>query len=176
MGRMMRQGFALGIALWVAFFASGLGCGQTIPTFSGPSLANDTVHLPATEAGARTVLVVGFSKKSGDACKPWFNAIASQLKSKPQVAYYELPVLASAPSFIRGMIVHNIRGSLTPEQQKHFVPILENAQPWKEAVSYSAADDAYVVIVDERGSVIWRDSGPWSSQKEQELSAALARL
>jgi hypothetical protein len=174
--RVTKNHIASKAALWATLFALGIAHAQTIPTFTGPSLANETVHLPIAEAGARTVLVLGFSKKAGDACKPWFDAVAAQLKSKPQVAYYELPVLASAPGFIRGRIVHNIRGSLAPEQQKHFVPIMENAQAWKNAVSFSAPDDAYVVIVDERGSVIWRDSGLWSPQKEQELQAALVRL
>ncbi|HEX3437175.1 MAG TPA: hypothetical protein VHT24_10455 [Pseudacidobacterium sp.] len=149
---------------------------QNIPSFSGTNLANETVHLPITTSGARTVLVLGFSKKSGDACKPWFNAIASQLQAKPQVAYYEMPVIASAPSFVRGMILHNMRGSISAEQQKHFVPVTENAQVWKNAVNFSAPDDPYILIVDDHGNIIWRDSGTWSPVKEQELQTSLAKL
>ena len=160
------------LSLFVGLIAS-IARAQTIPSFTGPTLANDTLHLPS---GSKAILVLGFSKKSGDACKPWFDRIASQLKSKPQVGYYEMPVLASAPSFIRGMIVHNIRGSLNPDQQKHFAPVMENAQPWKDVVHFSAPDDPYVLIIDEHGTVLWRDSGPWSAAKEHDLQKAIASL
>src|SRR5579862_9944793 len=145
---------------WITLITASLAGAQTIPSFTGPTLANETLHLPVTTAGSKTILVLGFSKKSGDVCKPWFRSVATQLKSKPQVSYYEMPVLAGAPGFVRGMIVHNMRNSLTPDQQKHFAPIMENAQAWKDAVHFSAPDDAYVVIVDEHGNVLWHDSGP----------------
>lgn len=146
---------------------------QTIPAFTGPTLANETLHLPS---GSKAVLVLGFSKKSGDACKPWFDGVATQLKSKPQVGYYEMPVLAGAPTVIRGMIVHNIRNSLNTDQQKHFAPVMENAQPWKDAAHFSAPDDPYILIIDEHGTILWRDSGAWSPAKEHELQQAIASL
>lgn len=156
------------LIFWAAFAGA-----QTIPSFTGPTLANETLHLPT---GSKAVLILGFSKKSGDVCKPWFNSVSSQLKDKPKVGYYEMPVLAGAPGFMRGMIVHGIRGSLTPEQQKHFAPVMQNEQAWKDAVHFSAPDDAYVVIIDEHGSILWRDSGAWSPSKEHELQNAIANL
>jgi hypothetical protein len=172
----MNRRIAAIASLWAAVCAAPIANAQTIPAFTGPTLANETLHLPSAVAGSNTVLVLGFSKKSGDACKPWFDSVASQLKSKPQIGYYEMPVLASAPGFIRGMIIHNIRSTLTPDQQKHFAPIMENAQAWKDAVHFSAPDDPYIVIVDEHGSILWHDSGPWSPAKEHELQQAISHL
>jgi hypothetical protein len=160
----------------ISLSAASITSAQTIPGFTGPTLANETLHLPPSTPGSKTVLVLGFSKKSGDVCKPWFESIASQLKSRPQVGYYEMPVLAGAPGFIRGMIVHNMRNGLTRDQQKHFAPIMENAQPWKDAVHFSAPDDAYVVIIDEHGTILWHDSGSLSATKEHGLEQAISNL
>ncbi|QNI31526.1 hypothetical protein H7849_20995 [Alloacidobacterium dinghuense] len=172
----MKSRFAILASLGSALL-TGLPAGaQTIPSFSGPTLANDTLRLPPPAPGSRTILVLGFSKKSGDACKPWFEGITAQLKTKPQIGYYEMPVLAGAPGFVRGMIVHNMRSTLTPDQQKHFAPIMENAQAWKDAVHFSAPDDAYVVIIDEHGNILWHDSGPWSPDKERTLQQAISKL
>lgn len=170
----MQHRIAAIASLWAVLSVFPIAGAQTIPSFTGPTLANETLHLPP--AGSKTVLVLGFSKKSGGACKPWFDSVASQLKARPQVGYYEMPVLESAPAFIRGMIVHNIRSSLTPDQQKHFAPIMENAQAWKDAVQFSAPDDPYIVIIDEHGRVLWHDSGALSPTKEHGLQQAIANL
>jgi hypothetical protein len=172
----MKRRIAAIASLWAALSVLPIAGAQTIPPFTGPTLANETVHLPPAAAGSKTILVLGFSKKSGDACKPWFDSVAAQLKAKPQVGYYEMPVLAAAPGFIRGMIVHNMRSSLSSDQQKHFAPIMENAEAWKAAVHFSAPDDPYVVIIDEHGSILWHDSGPWSPAKEHELQQAISNL
>lgn len=146
---------------------------QTIPSFTGENLAGESVHLPT---GSKTVLVIGFSKKAGDACKPWFTQVAASLKDKSQVNYYEIPVLASAPGFIRGTIVHSIRKGLTPEQQKHFIAVTDHEQEWKTEARFSAADDAYIVIIDERGTILWQDSGQWSPAKQSALQSEITKL
>jgi hypothetical protein len=163
-------------SLWAIFLALPVAGGQTIPSFTGPTLANETLHLPPATPGTKTILILGFSKKSGEACKPWFESVVSQLKDKPRIGYYEMPVLAGAPGFIRGMIVHNIRDGLTPDQQKHFAPIMENAQGWKDAAHFAAPDDPYIVIIDDHGNVLWHDSGAWSPAKEHEFQQAIAKL
>jgi hypothetical protein len=146
---------------------------QTIPSFAGENLAGESVHLPT---GSKTVLVIGFSKKAGDACKPWFTQVAASLKDKSQVNYYEIPVLASAPGFIRGTIIHSIRKGITPEQQKHFIAVSDHEQEWKTAAKFSGADDAYIIIVDGRGSILWQDSGQWSPAKQSTLQSEIAKL
>jgi hypothetical protein len=170
----MKHLFAVGI--WAVLLAGQIANAQTIPSFAGANLADEKVQLPSGVSGSKTVLVIGFSKKSGDACRPWFQQVASQLKDKPQINYYQLPVLTSAPGFIRGSIIHSMRNDMPPEQRKHFIPITDHEKEWKNAAGFSAPDDPYVLIVDEHGSVLWRNSGAWSQGKQQELQAALARL
>lgn len=173
---MKRLSLGLSFGLLILLSLVGAASAQNIPSFTGANLADEKVQLPIGVTGAKTVLVIGFSKKSGNACKPWFEQVTALLKDKPAIGYYQLPVIASAPGFIRGTIIHSMRGSLSPEQRKHFIPVTDHEQEWKNAVQFSAPDDPYIVVVDEHGSVLWRDSGPWSQTKEQELRVALAKL
>jgi hypothetical protein len=166
---MMRPSFCFAALLLLAQAVIA----QTVPSFAGENLAGESVHLPT---GSKTVLIIGFSKKAGDACKPWFTQIAASLKDKPQVNYYEIPVLASAPGFIRSTIIHSIRKGLAPDQQKHFIAVTDHEQEWKTAAKFSAADDAYIVIIDERGSILWQDSGQWSPAKQSALQSEIAKL
>jgi hypothetical protein len=149
---------------------------DAIPPLHGQSFADTTVNLPADLNGRPGILVLGFSKKSSAQTKTWNDVVLPDYGSNPHIVYYESAVLADVPSFIRGTILKSIRNSMSPAERAHFVPILTDSGKWRSAAQYSAADDAYVLLVDPTGQIQWRTHGPFNASTYATLKESLAKL
>jgi hypothetical protein len=151
----------LGILLsgWLVPAAAGQVATARIPSLQGTTLAGQTVSLPQQLKGGVGVLVLGFSKSSGDVCKGWGQRLAESYRDSQEVTYFQMPVLESVPKLIRGMVVKSIRSGVPAAEQPHFLPVFSNEAEWRTIARYSNADDAYVLVVDGEGGVRWQTSG-----------------
>jgi hypothetical protein len=148
------------VFLLVGLIAEGSSCvGERIPEVHGTSLSNTAVNLPEALQGKVGILVLGFSRGSRDAVASWGRRLATNYRESPTVAYYEMPVLASAPGMVRGFIVRSMRSSVPEPMQARFVPIMDNEAAWRGLVHYGPPDDPYVLVVDGQGNVVWQTQG-----------------
>jgi hypothetical protein len=122
-------------------------------------LAGTQVTLPDDLRGRVGVLVLGFSKSSGDVSKGWGQRLAANYAESGGVVYYEMPVLESVPKLIRGMVVKSIRSGAPEAEQQHLMPVFSDEAEWKKIARFANADDAYVLVVDGDGRVRWQTSG-----------------
>jgi hypothetical protein len=133
---------------------------ERIPEIHGTSFADQTVNLPAALQGkAAGILVLGFSRGSRDAVTGWATKIAGDYRTSDVVAYYELPVVASVPGFVRGIVLRSIKSSAPERAHKRIVPITTDEAKWRTVVHYSQPDDPYVLVVDSQGDVVWQTQG-----------------
>jgi len=136
--------------------AVGADTSAQIPEVRGTSFTDQPVNLPKDLHGKVGVLVVGFTQSSRDAVTAWGKRLAVDYYDTPAVAYYELPVLAGVPRFMRGLVMGKIKSSVSDRGKPHFVPILENEAAWRALTQYKNGDDAYIVVVDGQGMVRWQ--------------------
>jgi hypothetical protein len=134
--------------------------GEQIPKLQGTSFANQAVSLPGDlQTKAAGVLVLGFTRGSRDAVTGWAQKIAGDYRTSNVVAYYELPVVASVPGLLRGIVLRSIKSSTPERAQKRVVPITNDEAGWRAVVRYGEADDAYLLVVDGQGNVVWQTQG-----------------
>ncbi len=147
------------LAQWLVLAAAGQIATARIPSFQGSTFAGQTVSLPQQLKGGVGVLVLGFSKNSGDVCKGWGQRLGETYRESHDVMYFQMPVLESVPKLIRGMVVKSIKSGVPEAEQRHFLPVFSQEAEWRTIARYSNADDAYVVVVDGEGNVRWQTSG-----------------
>jgi hypothetical protein len=147
----------------LAFLTTGLFAARAqsarIPTAHGTTFAGTQVTLPDDLRGRAGVLVLGFSKNSGDVCKGWGQRLAASYGDSHDVLYYQMPVLEGVPKLIRGMVVKGIKSGVPGAEQSHFLPTFSDEAEWQKVARYANADDAYVLVVDGEGRVRWQTSG-----------------
>lgn len=131
-----------------------------IPAVHGTTFANAKVDLPDALRGKVGILVVGFSQGSRDAVTTWGKKLASDYYDSPNVLYYEMPMLASVPRFLRGFVEGRIKASVSDRGKPHFLPLTENEGEWRALVHYKNPDDPYLLLVDETGTIRWQTQGP----------------
>jgi hypothetical protein len=147
------------LALLVMSSAASWGQSARIPQTHGTSLAGTSITLPDDLRGKVGVLVLGFSKSSGDVCKGWGRRLMESYRDSPEVTYYQMPVLESVPKLIRGMVVKSMKSGVPAAEQTHFLPVFSDEASWRKIAHYGNTDDAYILVVDGDGKVLWETSG-----------------
>jgi hypothetical protein len=156
------------IAVLLTVLASA-SLAETIPVTHGTTLSGKEIVLPQDLHPGRTILILGFTKKSSESSRDWGKRIAPLLASDPTVAWFQIPILASVPRLVRGMVLSSMKKDVPQITQQYFLPIYEKEREWKQLVSYHEPDDAYIVIVDQSGTVVWKAHGPFTPQRLQEM-------
>src|SRR5215831_19206754 len=156
--------------LLLFFFTATLTSAQSIPAIRAKALDNSEITLPTPGSQQFLILIVGFSQKS------WSKKISSDYHTEARIAYFSLPVLQSAPSLVRPMIVHGMRKGVAAEELRHFVPLYSNESDWKKLVNFSAPDDAYLIIATPDGHPVWQAHGPYSDAIYADLKKSVATL
>jgi len=151
------------------------GYGQSIPPIDAKALDDSHVVLPKTGSTQMLILVLGFSHKSGDNCSPWDKRLAAEFHTDARTEYYQIPVLANAPSFVRPMILKGMRKGVPLNEQARFVPVYDHEPDWKKLVNFSAPDDPYLILAHPDGLVVWQEHGLFSEKLYGELKDAIAQ-
>lgn len=160
--------------LWLV--TSGVCAGQDIPHVKTKALDDSEVILPKLGSQQVLILVLGFSRKGGEVCGVWNKKVAAEYGDDLGVLYYSVPVLQDAPSFVRPMIVHGMKKGATAKEMAHMAPVYTGADVWKKLLGYSASEDAYLLVSDASGKVVWQGHGAFTEGMFAELKKAVERL
>jgi hypothetical protein len=71
--------------------------------------------------------------------------------------------LESVPKLVRGMVLRSMKSSVPQSDQAHFMPIFSDEMAWKSVARFGNPDDAYVMVVDGDGKVLWQTSGRFTA-------------
>jgi len=149
---------------------------QSIPATKAKALDNSEIALPKSGSRQILILVVGFSKKSGELCQVWGKKISADYSADVRISYFVVPVLQSAPSLVRPMIVHGMRKGVAAEELRRFVPLYSNESDWKKLVNFSAPEDAYLIVATPDGHAVWQAHGPYSDAIYAGLKKSVAAV
>ena len=142
---------------------------QPMPTTQGQSLSRHDVLLPMATAGHAAVIVIGFSYGSQKAMEEWDKEIGAQVKAKNDVPLYNVAVIQDAPKFVRGMILHGMRALVPAAGQDHFLTVVEGQDELKKAVDFSASEDAYIVVLNASGKIVFHTHGEPSEMAKKQV-------
>lgn len=73
-----------------------------------------------------------------------------------------MAVLEDAPRLVRGMAVHGIKSGIPDGERDHFAVVYQGEAALKRVAGFRKTDDAYVLLMDRTGNIIWATNGPVS--------------
>ena len=164
------------MALGAGWACAGARAQTTIPKSQGTTLTGTTVSFPDALKGKFGVLVVGFSHASQGQVASWGRLLEADYGQTPNVTYFEIPMLAGAPKMLRGMIVKTMTKSVPAAEKPHFLPMTVGEPAWRAVAHYNKPDDAYVLIVDETGTVRWQIEGEATDAAYADFKKNLASI
>ena len=147
--------------------------GETLPLIEGENLLGQKVSLPEAAAGHAAILVMGFSHASQNQTKPWGERLNREFAEGSGVSVYAIAVLEDVPRLVRGMATHGIKSGAPKQQRDRFLLVYHHEAELKTAASFSAPDDAYILLLDRAGTIRWRFHGPVSEDALRQLQGEL---
>jgi hypothetical protein len=109
--------------------------------------------------GHPAVIVIGFSRGSQKAMERWDKEIGAQVTARPGVPLYNIAVIQDAPKFIRGIITRSMKVLVPSAGQDRFLTVVQGQDELKKVVEFSASEEAYVVVLDASGRIVFRTHG-----------------
>jgi hypothetical protein len=170
---LLRASIGLGV---LAGYAQAQTPGAAIPASRGTTLTGIPVALPDAVKGKVGVLVVGFTKDSKAAMRAWGKRLAADYPATGGVVFYEVPVLASAPSLARVTIEEEMKMSMPAAERAHFLPLTQNEAGWLAVTHYVKGDDAYVLLIGGDGVVRWQTQAAVSDANYAELKGKIGEM
>ena len=165
------RGILPGVGLALAMIcAAPMGWAQALPATAGETLSGRRVVLAEAAHGHATVLVAAFSHAGGTSASAWARAIRAD-SALAAATLYQVALLEPVPGFARHMIEGSIRKKLSAVEQDHFVVLTEDEKLWRSYFNVSTDNDAYVVLIDADGKMVWHGHG--AASMEPLLRAAL---
>lgn len=158
-------------SLLLALSISSAVSAQTIPGTAGEALTGQRLVVARALQGHPAILVAAFSHKGGERCSHWMQAIEKD-PALASATVYQLVMLGSVPSILRGAIKGMIRKGVPPDEQSRFIVLTRDEKQWRAYFQVGTEDDPYIVLLDSNGKKIWSGHGS-ARQLEPNLRAAL---
>lgn len=131
----------------------------SIPGIDGTTLTGLHVRLPQDLHARAGVLILGFSRDSRTQARDWGKRLADDFLTSSEVEYFEMPVIAAVPRFLRSYVLRSIATQISDRDKPHFLPISENEAQWRSLVHYQDPKAVYILVIDATGHPIWQTSG-----------------
>jgi hypothetical protein len=136
--------------------------GEQMIQIAGESLSGKQISLPSAAAGSVAILCIGFSRASQSQLKPWAERAANEFREKSGVLVYSIAVLEDAPRLVRGMAVHGMKSGVPAQRQDRFLVVYHGETELKRITGFQRAEEAYILLLDRKGEIQWRNHGPAS--------------
>jgi hypothetical protein len=161
----MLRYFSIAVIMLAATNSPGQVVSQPVPHTEADTLSGKKIVLPDAIRGHLAIFIVGFSRAGGEACTRWDKALRQQFGSGSSVQIYNVAELQDAPKMVRGLIRRGMRKGVPADEQDFFVLLYQDEEVWKQFAGFSAADDAYILLLDSKTNIQWRAHGKSPDQQ-----------
>jgi ATP10 protein len=149
---------------------------ESLPRLEGETLSGKQIVLPDDAHGKIALLVIGFTKKGGQATDAWGKRFKKDFGTDQRYVVYPVAVLEEVPRFIRGIVTSGMRRGVAPGEQDRFVTLFQGEAGLKHFVAYSTPDEPYLLLLDADGKVQWHGHGLFREQDYPALRDAAKQL
>ena len=156
--------------------AAALTVGDVLPKLEGDYLTGAKASLPGAARGKVTLLALGFSYESRFAVEPWVKQFRVEFGQRPDVAFYEVPMIGGMARMAKFFIDSGMRRGTPKQDHERVITVYGGASEWKQRLKVTDSDSAYVLLLDRNGKVLWQHSGkldplPWADLKAATAAA-----
>lgn len=147
---------------------------QSFPSFVSEDLNGDTYSLPADFPGDPTIVFIAYKRGQQPDVDSWITALNLDPDIGPE--FVELPVVGAATRLIKSVVDNGMRsGIVATSLRARTITLFENASKVNTPLGFDGRDDIRVLLVRPSGEVIWKISGPATSQGVEDLKAIYAQ-
>jgi hypothetical protein len=142
---------------------------DVLPTFPAETLSKKSVSFPEDLPPHPTLMIIAFTKEASAETERWSRE-TRPLTNNLNLVVYDLAVIEDAPRLVRGTIKKSLRKRIPESMHESFFVVTQDSQVLKKAADYDDSEDAFLVLLDDAHTVIWKSSGTFTKEKLSGLS------
>ncbi len=150
---------------------------MTFPTVNGSNLQRAKLTLPQDFAGDYNLLFIAFQQWQQDEVNTWISLAESCEAQFPGLVYYELPTIRSLNAFSKFFINEGMRAGIpNPKSRERTITLYLDKDDFRTALGLEDEEHIFALLIDHKGTELWRARGPLNQSNEASLLEALGRL
>jgi hypothetical protein len=147
------------------------------PRVSGENLEKRKFTFPDDFEKDRNLVIIAFQREQQDDVDTWTPLVQRLTQKYADLAYYELPTISAMNPVFQWYINSGMRSGIPDRGARAAtVTLYIDKEPFKRALEISDEDHIYTLLVDSGGNVLWRSSGLWTQEKENDLEALMGSI
>lgn len=148
-----------------------MGDALHFPRMVAETLTGHSLVLPDSLDERLAIVVLVFRRSAQPIADSWTHPVARRYPDHPAVSWFELPILAGGWRMMSGFIDGGMRAGIPPARHEHVATFYGDTDRVRRALEIDDLDSAYPFLIDDRGAVLWRESGWAHAKKLHELFA-----
>ena len=166
----------LQMVLMAASMISTVSPGGPMPPLKGEFLSGRPAVLPDAAAGRVALLALGFTYDSRVAVEAWIGRFRKDFGDKPQVTFYEVPMIGGMARLGKWFIDSGMRKGTPRSDYENVITVDGGSDLWKQRLAFQSPNAAYLILLDQRGTVTWLHSRPLDERAYATLSRQVIAL
>ena len=144
---------------------------MNFPTVHGSNLLRQKLTLPDDFQGKLNIVFVPFYQWQQIEVNSWISFVQDLEKQNPDLYYYELPTIEGRNILSQIFINEGMRAGI-PNQtsRERTITLYLNKSAFRRALGMSDEEHTYILLVDQRGNVIYSERGAFNPQAGERLS------
>ncbi len=149
---------------------------EQFPKVKGISLYGDELTLPEAFDGQLNLVSMGFVHRHQDDIDTWIAIVPDLTTAYPSLRFYEVPVIYEAGPLFRWWLNNGMRiGVVDEEARRRTITVYTDRDRFSELVSLPNLQDIHTLLLDAKGHIVWRQTGPVSEPTMEDLVQAIER-
>ena len=146
------------------------------PRLVAETLSGNHLVLPDALDGDYALVLLVFRRHAQSIVDSWTHPVARRYGNAKRLSWYEVPMLAGGWRMVSGFIDGGMRAGIPPHLHDNVATYYGDSSRFRDALEIHDLDSAYGYLIDDRGMVLWSDSG-WAHQRRLDrLTTTLDRL
>lgn len=145
------------------------------PQVSGKDLTGQKFTAPDDFVHQYSLVIVAFLREQQADVDTWIPPLETLENKRQDFHFYEFPTIKNMNFLAEWFIYQGMRSGIPQESaRKRTVTLHIDKGPFKEQLDISQENNIYLFLVNQKGHILWRNSGTWTEEKYKSLMDFLA--
>lgn len=156
--------------------AVGEGSAERFPVLTGIDLLGQEREIPAAFEGAYNIVAVAFQREQQEDVNGWIAVADSLMEAREDLRFYEIPVIYEVNAPYRFWINNGMRSGIPALKARERTITVYTDRDAFFGITKMKPEEISLLLLDDKGRVLWRHDGVVSDSAVTELKEVLAKL
>ncbi len=145
------------------------------PKISGIDLEGKKRDLPQAFDKKSNIVVVAFKREQQEEVNTWISAVDEIIKKNSNVAFFEVPLIYELNYLSRSFLNNGMRRGIPDvKARQRTITVYTNRDQFFK-ITNMQEDKIYVLLVNNKGKILWRTDGVADNKKIKALRIAIKK-